>query len=168
MMSITDMLARLRADAASEQFEGARLGPIAVRELLRHVDSLVAEAAELSEQVAFTARHLAIISGVLGSPEPIEIDDIAARLHLLIAERDELSELVSARAVIEQCRPAPAAAPVLAAEWTPAPVDPTPAMIAAAESVNWHNGDTRGSAIDMWHRMLAAAPDHLEGARGMP
>lgn len=50
MMSITDMLARLRADAASEQFEGARLGPIAVRELLRHVDSLVAE-------VAFTARQ---------------------------------------------------------------------------------------------------------------
>lgn len=47
--------------------------------------------AELSEQVAFAARHLAIISGVLGSPEPIEIDDIAARLHLLIAERDELA-----------------------------------------------------------------------------
>lgn len=47
--------------------------------------------AELSEQVAVTARHLAIISGVLGSPEPIEIDDIAARLHLLIAERDELA-----------------------------------------------------------------------------
>ena len=98
MMSITDMLARLRADTASEQFEGARLGPIAVRELLRHVDSLVAEAAELrrerdelSEQAALTARHLAIISGVLGSPEPIEIDDIAARLHLLIAGRDELA-----------------------------------------------------------------------------
>lgn len=98
MMSITDMLARLRADAASEQFEGARLGPIAVRELLRYVGSLVAEAAELrrerdelSEQAAFTARHLAIISGVLGSPEPIEVDDIAARLHLLIAERNALA-----------------------------------------------------------------------------
>ena len=50
LMSITDMLARLRADAASEQFEGARLGPIAVRELLRHVDSLVAEAAELRRE----------------------------------------------------------------------------------------------------------------------
>lgn len=54
-------------------------------------DADTAERDELSEQVAFTARHLAIISGVLGSPEPIEIDDIAARLHLLIAERDELA-----------------------------------------------------------------------------
>ncbi len=59
------------------------------------LEALVAELRrerdELSEQVAFTARHLAIISGVLGSPEPIEIDDIAARLHLLIAERDALA-----------------------------------------------------------------------------
>ena len=57
MMSIIDMLARLRADAAGEQFEGARLGPIAVRELMRHVDSLVAEAAELAARLAEIERQ---------------------------------------------------------------------------------------------------------------
>ena len=58
-------------------------------------DAALAELAqardELREQVDFVEQHLAVISGVLGSPEPIEIDDIAARLHLLIAERDELA-----------------------------------------------------------------------------
>ena len=46
-----------------------------------------------------------------------------------------------------------------------APVDPTPEMIDAADSVNWCDGDTRGSVINMWHRMLAAAPDHCEVER---
>ena len=54
-------------------------------------ERLRAERDEAREQVDFVDRHLSIISGVLGSPEPIEIDDIAARLHLLIAERDELA-----------------------------------------------------------------------------
>jgi len=40
MMSVDGMLDRLRADAADEEFEGAQLGPIAVRELLRHIDAL--------------------------------------------------------------------------------------------------------------------------------
>ena len=59
LMSITDMLARLRADAASELFEGAKLGPIAVRELLRHVDSLAARLAaiEAQEPVAWVPIH---------------------------------------------------------------------------------------------------------------
>lgn len=62
--------------------------------------------AELSEQVAFAARHLAIISGVLGSPEPIEIDDIAARLHLLIAERNALAARLAEIERAETAEPA--------------------------------------------------------------
>lgn len=52
MMSITDMMARLRADAADERFEGARLGPTAVRELLRHIDALRRERDELTARLA--------------------------------------------------------------------------------------------------------------------
>lgn len=52
VMSITDMLARLRDDAADERFEGARLGPTAVRELLRHVDALRRERDELAARLA--------------------------------------------------------------------------------------------------------------------
>lgn len=73
-MSITDMLARLRANAASEQFEGARLGPIAVRELLRHVDSLVAEAAELRrerDELAQRSAELAARLEEIEAQEPV-------------------------------------------------------------------------------------------------
>lgn len=52
-------------------------------------DDVADVVANLQEQAAFTERHLAVISGVLGSPEPLQIDDIAARLHLLIAECDQ-------------------------------------------------------------------------------
>ena len=48
-----------------------------------------------------------------------------------------------------------------------APVDPTPEMIDAADSVNWCDGDARGSVTNMWHRMLAAAPEHCEVERWM-
>ncbi len=110
LMSAPEVLARLRIDAASEDFEGAQLGPVAVRKLLKHIaalesdrwrqlcrihsnraDALRRERDELSEQGAFVEQHLGVISGVLGSLEPLQIDDIAARLHLLIAERDELA-----------------------------------------------------------------------------
>lgn len=110
MMSATEVLARLRIDADSEDFEGAQLGPVAVRKLLKHVaalesdrwrqlcrihsnraDALSRERDELREQAAFVEQHLGVISGVLGSPEPLQIDDIAARLHLLIAERNALA-----------------------------------------------------------------------------
>lgn len=40
LMSVTEVLARLRIDAASEDFEGAQLGPVAVRKLLKHVAAL--------------------------------------------------------------------------------------------------------------------------------
>lgn len=40
LMSATEVLARLRIDAASEDFEGAQLGPVAVRKLLKHIAAL--------------------------------------------------------------------------------------------------------------------------------
>lgn len=52
-------------------------------------EALRRERDELREQAAFAKQNLAVIGGMLGSPGPIEIDDIAARLHLLIAERDD-------------------------------------------------------------------------------
>lgn len=52
----------------------------------------------LHEQIGFTERHLAIISKLLGSPVPLEIDDIAVRLNMLIIERD------AARAGLAQAR----------------------------------------------------------------
>lgn len=43
--------------------------------------------------------------------------------------------------------------------WKVVPVEPTPEMIDAADSVNWYNGDTQASVINMWQCMLAAAPE---------
>ena len=87
------ILARTASQAQAEQYMAERNAAQlqAQREAGEMARKLREERDELSEQVAFTARHLAIISGVLGSPEPIEIDDIAARLHLLIAERNALA-----------------------------------------------------------------------------
>lgn len=114
MMSITDMLARLRADAASEQFEGARLGPIAVRELLRHVDSLVAELRRERDELA---ARLAEIE----AQEPVawiehELQGTGLR-HLHFERRpntlrDEVVDPVWTELI---ARPAPAAAPERAA-----------------------------------------------------
>ena len=54
---------------------------------------------KLREREAFADMHLSIIGSVLGGP--VQVDDIAARLHLLIAERDAaLAELAQAR---ERC-----------------------------------------------------------------
>lgn len=59
--------------------------------LVTFVEQLRGERDKLREQVAFVERHLGVISGVLGSLGPLQIDDIAARLHLLIADRDDLA-----------------------------------------------------------------------------
>lgn len=52
------------------------------------------------------------------------------------------------------------------AGWKVAPVDPTPEMIDAADSVDWRDDDTRGSVINMWHCMLAVAPEQAEPVGG--
>lgn len=80
----------------AQAIEDLPLPDVDVPDWEAEAERLRAERDELSEQVAFAARHLAIISGVLGSPEPIEIDDIAARLHLLIAERNALAAKLTA------------------------------------------------------------------------
>ena len=43
--------------------------------------------------------------------------------------------------------------------WKIVPIEPTPEMIDAAEYVDWGDADVRGSCINAWDRMLAAAPD---------
>lgn len=40
LMTATEVLARLRIEADSEDFEGAQLGPVAVRKLLKHIAAL--------------------------------------------------------------------------------------------------------------------------------
>ena len=43
--------------------------------------------------------------------------------------------------------------------WKLVPIEPTPEMIDAAEYVDWGDADVRGSCINAWDRMLAAAPE---------
>lgn len=52
------------------------------------------------------------------------------------------------------------------AGWKAVPVDPTPEMIDAADSVDWRDDDTRGSVINMWNCMLAVAPEQAEPVGG--
>ena len=48
-------------------------------------------------------------------------------------------------------------APSIPEGWKLVPIEPTPGMIDAAEYVDWGDADVRGSCINAWHRMLAAA-----------
>ena len=50
-------------------------------------------------------------------------------------------------------------APSLPEGWKLVPIEPTPGMIDAAEYVDWGDADVRGSCINAWDRMLAAAPE---------
>ena len=50
-------------------------------------------------------------------------------------------------------------APRIPEGWKLVPVEPTPGMIDAAEYVDWGDADVRGSCINAWDRMLAAAPE---------
>lgn len=158
VMSITDMLARLRDDAADERFEGARLGPTAVRELLRHIDALRRERDELA------ARQAEIEAQPPVAWIEHELQGTGLR-HLHFERRpNTLRDDVVAPVWTELiARPTQAAALELEPTgWKVVPVDPTPGMVDAADSVNWCDGDTRGSAINMWHLMLAAAPERAE------
>lgn len=44
-----------------------------------------------------------------------------------------------------------------------APVEPTEAMMLAADAVDWNNEDERGAVINMWQATLNAAPAREEG-----
>ncbi len=50
-------------------------------------------------------------------------------------------------------------APSIPEGWKLVPIEPTPEMIDAAEYVDWGDADVRGSCINAWDRMLAAAPE---------
>ena len=50
-------------------------------------------------------------------------------------------------------------APIIPEGWKLVPTDPTPGMIDAAEYVDWGDAGVRGSCINAWDRMLAAAPE---------
>ena len=50
-------------------------------------------------------------------------------------------------------------APSVPDGWKLVPIEPTPGMIDAAEYVDWGDADVRGSCINAWDRMLAAAPE---------
>ena len=49
--------------------------------------------------------------------------------------------------------------PIIPEGWKLVPIEPTPGMIDAAEYVDWGDADVRGSCINAWDRMLAAAPE---------
>ena len=49
--------------------------------------------------------------------------------------------------------------PAVNGGWKLVPIEPTPGMIDAAEYVDWGDADVRGSCINAWDRMLAAAPE---------
>ena len=55
--------------------------------------------------------------------------------------------------------PGAKSAPSVPEGWKLVPIEPTPGMIDAAEYVDWGDADVRGSCINAWDRMLAAAPE---------
>lgn len=73
LMSATEVLARLRIDAASEDFEGAQLGPVAVRKLLKHVAALESD----------RWRQLCRIHSNRADTLRRERDELAARLEAI-------------------------------------------------------------------------------------
>lgn len=80
LMSATEVLARLRIDAASEDFEGAQLGPVAVRKLLKHIAALESD----------RWRQLCRIHSNRADTLRRERDELAARLEEI--EQPETAE----------------------------------------------------------------------------
>ena len=76
-----------RADAeqyvAKSPCRDLRTHDLVRRDDVADVVSNLLERADVAEQ------HLAVISDILGTPKPLQIDDIAATARLLIVERDE-------------------------------------------------------------------------------
>ena len=90
MMSSTEVLARLRIDADSEDFEGAQLGPVAVRKLLKHVAALESD----------RWRQLCYIHSNQADALRRERDELADCVQSLRAKHAELAELAQAREVL--------------------------------------------------------------------
>ncbi len=79
LMSATEVLARLRIDAASEDFEGAQLGPVAVRKLLKHIAALESD----------RWRQLCRIHSNRADALRRERDELAVRLAQIAAQPPE-------------------------------------------------------------------------------
>ena len=80
----------------------------------------------------------------------------------LITENDSgeaLIRLDGAIAAVEDNFALAQPAPSIPEGWKLVPIEPTPGMIDAAEYVDWGDADVRGSCINAWDRMLAAAPE---------
>ena len=76
--------AGLAADLARAQEQAQ-----AERDKLVRREEVAGVVGELHKKIDFTEWHLVIISKMLGSPVPLEIDDIAVRLNMLIIERNQ-------------------------------------------------------------------------------
>lgn len=62
-------------------------------------------------------------------------------------------------------RAALAAQPGAVGEWKRVPVEPTEAMIAAANKLDWSSEDCDGTVHNVWNAMLAAAPTEAKPAQ---
>ena len=104
LMSATEVLARLRIDADSEDFEGAQLGPVAVRKLLKHIAALESN----------RWRQLCRIHSTRADTLRRERDELAARLEEI--ERQAPAEHLYAGDCPDSC-PACCAMLAAAAMW---------------------------------------------------
>lgn len=88
------------------------------------------------------------------------IDEALVVAHIGVANpndtyeqaREKLNNLIGFHADV-------ATDPAVNGGWKLVPIEPTPGMIDAAEYVDWGDADVRGSCINAWDRMLAAAPE---------
>ncbi len=141
-------ISALLAELNAEQAQRITLQHHAA-DLAQRVADLTAERDELRARLA-----------EIEQAEPVAV--VGETYSLLWASPGTLSEIARRHGIkvgsLLYTRPTPAAAPEL---------EPTGWTMVPADSVNWRDDDTRGSVINMWHCMLAAAPDHAEDARGM-
>jgi hypothetical protein len=168
----------LHHNAAMDAVGRARGGVVEDLVTRSQVQALELEVARLRDRENITSGEL-----ITGDELASGMQALRARLAEIELAEELAEDIIEAqRAVVQQLasqttcdwpgkcrhqRPASAAAPELEPSgWKVAPVDPTPEMIDAADSVNWCDGDTRGSAINMWHLMLAAAPERAEPVQG--
>lgn len=88
------------------------------------------------------------------------IDEALVVAHIGVANASDTYE--QAKAKLDNligCHVDVATDPAVNGGWRLVPIEPTPGMIDAAEYVDWGDADVRGSCINAWNRMLAAAPE---------